>query len=97
MNSAGRFEGEAADAPFRIDGTYLARLDYEDRVERDGLTMVFHSRHRPLEDYFAAFAASGLTVETLREPAVPDDAASSCAMRRWQRLPLFLHMVARRG
>ena len=80
MNSAGRFEGEGADAPFRIEGSYLARFDYCDRIERDGLTMVFHSRHRPLADYFAAFAASGLVVETLREPAVPDSAVTSPAL-----------------
>jgi SAM-dependent methyltransferase len=97
MNSAGRFEGDAENAPFRIDGSYIARFDYTDAVERDGLAMIFHSRHRPLEDYFRAFAASGLVVETLREPAVPDDAATSPAMRRWQRLPLFLHMRARRA
>ena len=97
MNSAGRFEGEAANAPFRIEGSYLARFDYSDPVERDGLTMLFHSRHRPLADYFAALAASGLAVETLREPAVPESAATSPALRRWQRVPLFLHMLARRA
>ena len=96
MNSAGRFEGERADAPFRIDGGYLARFDYCDRIERDGLTMVFHSRHRPLADYFDAFAVSGLVVEALREPAIPDGAATSPALRRWQRVPLFLHILARR-
>lgn len=96
MNSAGRFEGEAATASFRIDGSYLARFDYADRVERGGLTMVFHSRHRPLADYFAALASSGLVVETLREPAVPDRAATSPELRRWQRVPLFLHMLAHR-
>jgi SAM-dependent methyltransferase len=97
MNSAGRFEGDAPDAPFRIDGSYLACFDYSDRIERDGLTMVFHSRHRPLADYFAALAASGLVVETLREPAVPETAVTSPALRRWQRVPLFLHVVARRA
>jgi SAM-dependent methyltransferase len=96
MNSAGRFDGEEANAPFRIEGSYLARFDYADHLERDGLTMLFHSRHRPLADYFAAFAASGLAVETLREPAVPESAAKSPAVRRWQRVPLFLHMLARR-
>jgi SAM-dependent methyltransferase len=97
MNSAGRFEGEGADAPFHVDKSYLARFDYCDRIERDGLTMVFHSRHRPLADYFAAFASSGLVVETLREPAVPDIALTSPALRRWQRVPLFLHVLARRA
>lgn len=97
INSAGRFDGEAANAPFRIDASYLARFDYSDRVERDGLTMVFHSRHRPLADYFAALAASGLAVEKLHEPAVPNETATSPALRRWQRVPLFLHILARRA
>ncbi len=96
LNSAGRFESDAPDAAFRIQNSYLARYDYSDRVERDGLAMTFHSRHRPLADYFAAFHANGLVVEQLREPAVPERAASSPATRRWQRMPLFLHIVARR-
>jgi SAM-dependent methyltransferase len=97
MSSAGRFEGDAANAPFRIDDAYLVRFDYSERVERGGLTMVFHSRHRPLADYFAALAASGLAVEKLREPAVPDHAATTPVARRWQRVPLFLHVLARRA
>jgi SAM-dependent methyltransferase len=97
MSSAGRFEGEGANAAFRIDADYLTRFDYSDRVERDGLTMVFHSRHHPLSDYFAAMAAAGLAVEALREPPVPDSAVMSAALRRRQRVPLFLHMRARRA
>jgi ubiquinone/menaquinone biosynthesis C-methylase UbiE len=37
LNSAGRFEGETADAPFRIEGEYLGTFPYADTVERDGL------------------------------------------------------------
>ncbi|HSY20495.1 MAG TPA: class I SAM-dependent methyltransferase [Polyangiaceae bacterium] len=96
LNSAGRFEGSAPDAPFRIEGSYLGSFDYAFHAERHGLSMVFHSRHRPLEAYFAAFAAAGLAVLTLREPAVPDAAATKPEARRWQRVPLFLHMLARR-
>jgi SAM-dependent methyltransferase len=93
LNSAGRFESLASEAAFRIEGSYLASFDYAYHAERDGLPMVFHSRHRPLAAYFAAFAAAGLTVLTLREPAIPDAATTT---RRWQRVPLFLHMLARR-
>ena len=96
INSSGRFESAAANAPFRIDGSYLARFDYSDRIARDdGLAMSFHSRHRPLADYFAALGEAGLTVEVLREPAVPESAATSPAGGRWQRIPLFLHILAR--
>jgi hypothetical protein len=58
--------------------------------------MTFHSRHRPLEVYSQALEAAGLLVEVLREPSVPDNAIAAEASRRWQRLPLFLHMRARR-
>jgi SAM-dependent methyltransferase len=96
INSAGRFESEAADAPFVIKGSYLGTFDYADTVERDGLSMTFHSRHRPLESYFLALEDAGPIIETLREPRVPDHAVKSGRGRRWQRLPLFLHLRARR-
>ena len=96
MNSAGRFETEAADAPFTIRGNYLSAYDYADTIERNGLPMTFHSRHRPLESYFRALEEAGLIAEALREPRVPDHAVQSDRGRRWQRLPLFLHLRARR-
>ena len=96
INSAGRFETEAADAPFVIKGDYLRSFDYADAVERDGLSMTFHSRHWPLESYFLALEAAGLIVETLREPGAPDHVVKTGRGRRWQRLPLFLHLRARR-
>jgi SAM-dependent methyltransferase len=96
INSAGHFERHAADAPFVIAGEYLRPFGYADTVERDGLAMTFHSRHRPLEAYFAAEEA-GFLVESLREPAVPEHAIASEASRRWQRLPLFLYLRARRA
>ena len=95
INSAGRFETAAADAPFVIKGDYLKAFNYSDPVERDGLSMTFHSQHRPIESYFLALENAGLLVETLREPRVPDHAVVSERGRRWQRLPLFLHLRAR--
>ena len=97
INSAGQFERSAADAPFVIKGDYLHPFSYSETVERAGLTMTFHSRHRPLEAYFAALEQAGLVVEALREPAVPEEAIDTESSRRWQRLPLFLHVRARRG
>jgi SAM-dependent methyltransferase len=97
INSAGRFERRDADAAFVIAGEYLHPFQYADTVERDGLTMTFHSWHRPLSAYFAALEEAGFLVETLREPGVPDHAIASDAGRRWQRLPLFLHIRARRS
>jgi SAM-dependent methyltransferase len=96
INSAGSFEQKTATAPFVIKGDYLRAFNYADRVERDGLTMTFHSQHRPLEAYFIALEQVGLLVEALREPSVPECAIASEASRRWQRVPLFLHLRARR-
>ena len=96
INSAGHFEDKKRDAPFIIRGEYLRPFHYVDVMERDGLTMTFHSQHRPLETYFMALDDAGLLVEALREPSVPEHAIDSEAARRWQRLPLFLHLRARR-
>lgn len=94
LNSAGRFEGRDPDSPFVVTGSYLDNGYYLDEVERDGLPMRFASVHRPLHDYFAALSAAGLLVEELREPTVPDDSIWSPSDRRWQRVPLFLHLRA---
>ena len=96
INSSGRFEAATADARFVIAEDYLRPFRYSETVERDGLSMTFHSEHRPIEAYFVALEEAGLLVETLREPRVPDQAIVSPAERRWQRLPLFLHLRARR-
>jgi SAM-dependent methyltransferase len=96
VNSAGRFETSDADAPFVIKGNYLSAFAYADTVERDGLTMTFHSQHRPIESYFLALDEAGMLIGALREPRVPDHAINSDGGRRWQRVPLFLHLRALR-
>ena len=96
LNSAGRFEQSTPDAHFVIKGEYLRAFQYADTVERDGLTMTFNSQHRSVEAYFIALEKAGLLIETLREPSVPEHAIVSEGGRRWQRLPLFLHLRALR-
>ena len=98
LNSAGTFEGEAPDARFAIDGAYMQTFDYTDAIERDGLRMTFSSVHRPLSAYFDALMRHGLVVDRLQE--VGEDEASVAAApsrERWRRVPLFLHLRARRG
>lgn len=97
INSAGRFESEDPDSPFIIAGSYLASRRSAETFERGGLRVTFHSEHRPLEAYFAALEAAGLAVEALREPAVPEHGFRTPRGKRWQRLPLFLHLRARKG
>lgn len=94
INSAGSFDGLDAESPFGIDGSYLDRSWYADEIRRDGLDITFVSAHRPLEAYTETLAAAGFLIERLREPAVPDEAVAVPRTRRWQRLPLFLHMRA---
>jgi len=44
--------------------------------------------------YFDAITNAGLLVDRLAEPAVPEHAVHSERARRWQRMPLFLHVRA---
>jgi SAM-dependent methyltransferase len=90
INSAGQFVGDSVDAdrPFVIDGSYLESERYVDSVTRDGLTVTFHSEHRPLQAYTEALADAGFVIERLREPTDPNPA------KPWRRIPLFLHIVA---
>lgn len=94
LNSAGGFGGDEADSPFTIAGSYLAPSFYADEIARDGLEMTFVSAHRPLNAYTEALSEARLVIERLREPAVPDVAISRPRSRRWQRIPLFLHVRA---
>jgi hypothetical protein len=49
-----------------------------------------------LQAYFSALEEAGFLVEVLREPGIPEHALLLEASRRWQRVPLFLHVRARR-
>ena len=93
-NSAGHFDSDDPDAHFRIDGAYLRPSLYRDQPSRGGLSMTFVSAHRPLQDYAAALSDAGFFIEQIREPAVSEEAIRSDADRRWQRVPLFLHLRA---
>ena len=92
INAAGKFE----DASFVIAGSYLDSSIYRESVSRNGLDMTFVGRHVPLETYVDALADAGFVVERLREPSVPEHAVHSERDRRWQRVPLFLHIRAAR-
>ena len=88
LHDAGSWTSEADDASLVVDD-YLTSRAYELPVERGGLRMTFAGRRHPLQDYVDAFAAAGLLVERLREPAAP---AGVSGAGRWARVPNFLHV-----
>jgi SAM-dependent methyltransferase len=96
FSSAGRFEEETADSRFVVEGSYLEASFHSDRIARDGLEIEFVSEHRSLDAYCEAIAGAGLLIERLREPALPEHGVTRPHSRRWQRLPLFLHVRARK-
>jgi SAM-dependent methyltransferase len=94
ISSAGRFETDEPDSAFRVDIAYLDVSYIEDTVVRDGLQVLFPSAHRPLHFYVDAITNAGLLIDRLAEPRLPDHAIHAERARRWQRLPLFLHVRA---
>jgi SAM-dependent methyltransferase len=95
VNSAGSFEARDGDAPFVIGGSYLDSRPVDWVAGRGGISLTFHSEHRPLEAYSRALEAAGLLTEAIRELRAPDPlVAAEPAQRRWQRIPLFLHIRA---
>ena len=94
LNSAGMFESDDGQSGFTIAGSYLDPSYYRDNIVRDGLEMNFVNAHRPLQAYAAALEEAGFVIERLREPALPERAIRAPRHRRWQRLPMFLHLRA---
>jgi hypothetical protein len=78
----------------RSSCSYLERSYYEYHVSRGGLKVTFVREHRPLHVYVDALVGEGLLIEQLRETDVPDAVITQPRSRRWQRIPLFLHIRA---
>jgi SAM-dependent methyltransferase len=95
LSDAGTFGSYEPDAAFTISGSYLAQRPYEGHFERDGLQFTFRGQCYLLEDYAKALEDAGFLIEMLREPAADATAAAERpSYRRWQRLPMFLHLRA---
>ena len=94
LNSAGEFETSEPDSPFTITGSYLEPSYYADELTRDGQKLALVSVHRPLQDYTEALTNAGFLIERVREIARPEHSIRQPRNRRWQRLPLFLHVRA---
>jgi SAM-dependent methyltransferase len=95
VHSAGEFERRDGEARFVISGSYLDPAPTDWAAERGGVRLTFHSEHRPLQAYSLALERAGLLIEAIREIRVPDELVDGDpAKRRWQRIPLFLHLRA---
>jgi SAM-dependent methyltransferase len=95
LAGAGHFEGREPDARFVVEGSYLQPRRLDDTFARDGLEMTFAGWSRPLAAYAGALEAAGFLIRSLREPAASAAAAAARdSYRRWQRVPMFLHIVA---
>jgi SAM-dependent methyltransferase len=95
VSSAGGFEGRDGDEPFVITGSYLDPAPTQMVADRAGIRLTFHSEHRPLEEYSLALERAGLLIEAIREVRAPDEfVIREPSQRRWQRIPLFLHIRA---
>ena len=94
LNSAGAFESRTAESRFVIEGSYFEESVTDETFERDGFSMRFVSKHRPLQSYTDALASNGLSIERLREVALPESGFHGEHGFRWQRIPLFLHVRA---
>jgi SAM-dependent methyltransferase len=95
VNSAGSFAARDGDAPFVIGGSYLDSRPADWVAGRGDISLTFHSEHRPLEAYGRALESAGLLTEAIREPRAPDPlVAAEPGQRRWQRIPLYLHIRA---
>jgi SAM-dependent methyltransferase len=96
LNSAGKFASHEPDSPFVIAESYLDRRRYIDHIERDELTMTFVSDHRSFADYVNPLLETGLVLERVREVSMKRDQMTQRASERWLRIPLFLHLRARK-
>jgi SAM-dependent methyltransferase len=97
LRDAGDFDGDDEDSPFVIPRSYFGGERYEQRVEREGMRMTFHSVQHSLEDYMGALESSGFVVEALREPVPPDELVHNFPrMVRQRRIPNYLHLRARK-
>jgi ubiquinone/menaquinone biosynthesis C-methylase UbiE len=97
INSAGFFDSEEPHARFTIDESYLDTWDYTETIEREGLRMTFSSVHRPLGVYVEQLSSNGLVIDRLGEVGEDPESVLAAPRRlRWTRMPLFLHLRARR-
>jgi SAM-dependent methyltransferase len=98
LSTCGDFiDDDDNESAFLVSLPYSEIRRYQETMDRDGLSMTFHSEHRPIEAYVDALAGGGFVVELLREPIPTDDVLAEIPrLRRQRRIPWWLHVRARR-
>ena len=91
FQSAGEFDSNEPDARFVMSGSYFEerRVGGKPYI-RDGMSMTFHSVHRPLGTYVSVFNDVGMAIDRLQELGDLSDPPGT----RWRRMPLFLDFRA---
>lgn len=93
---AGRFE-PGHGAPFVVSEAYFGQSKF-DRIESNGdLSIHFVGVRRPLQEYAAALADSGLSITAIHEPRPDLSGEPNPGIEEWDRIPLFLWLRAVRG
>lgn len=94
VTDVGRFVESDRGHQFVLRQDYFEHRRVEDRIERDGLEVTVRGWTYTLEDYAAAFERSSLVIETMREPR---PLRGSERYQRWQQVPMFLLLRARKA
>lgn len=92
--SAGGFVSKEPDSDFVVRQSYFDSRPWPWRHSHSGIAFELMGIHRPLDVYARALERAGLLIESLREPVPPDHAVLDRPLRRWQRIPAFLHIRA---
>jgi SAM-dependent methyltransferase len=95
LTSAGRFEDDVEGGSFIIEDSYMEARPVAGRFERDGLSMTFHSQHRPISAYTDALEDAGFTIGAMHELSPDADHVGEVpAVAKRRRIPLYLHVRA---
>ena len=91
----GRFADKTPTSPFVMTRDYFGSCPFEATEQRNDLRMHFAGWSRPLESYAIELENAGLAITALREPR-PRTGDEWAHLQRWNRIPLFLWLKARR-
>jgi SAM-dependent methyltransferase len=84
------------DGALCMTGDYFAETVRHKSFSRGGVTMTFHSAHRPLSRYVGGLSRAGFVIEAVAEPVPSEDLIREFPVwGRWRTVPNSLHVLAR--